>query len=148
MADLTALIRLHKYELDEKRRGLNVLYTELAELEKQRQQIEAELAIETAALDMEGSVAFTYASYAERMRKTRDKIEEAEEALDLRIQIAKDSMMETFGELKKFEMTQAERERLEEEERAFKESAMLDEIGLETFRRRQAEDEKSSRGKK
>lgn len=144
MADLSALIRLHKYELDEKRRGLTVLYTELAALEKERQRIEAELAVETASVDMEGGVAFTYASYAERMRKTCEKIEEAEAQLEIRIQSAKDSMMETFGELKKFEMTQAERQRLEEEERAFKESAMLDEIGLETFRRRLAEDASGS----
>lgn len=144
MADLSALIRLHKYELDEKRRGMQVLYTELAALEKERQRIEAELAVETASVDMDGGVAFTYASYAERMRKTREKIEEAEAQLEVRIQAAKDSMMETFGELKKFEMTQAERQRLEEEERAFKESTMLDEIGLETFRRRLAEEAKSS----
>lgn len=147
MADLSALIRLHKYELDEKRRGLNTLYTELARLEQERQRIDAELAVETAALDAEGGVSFTYASYAERMRKDRDKVEEAQQQLEVRIQAAKDSMMETFAELKKFEMTQAERERLEEEERAFKENAMLDEIGLETFRRRLAEDSKSS-GKK
>lgn len=147
MADLSALIRLHKYELDEKRRGLTALYTQLAELEKERQRIEAELAVETASVDMEGGVAFTYASYAERMRKNREDIEQAEAQLEVRIQTAKDSMMETFAELKKFEMTQAERERVEEEERAFKESAMLDEIGLETFRRRLAEDAKSS-GKK
>lgn len=140
MADLSALIRLHKYELDEKRRALTALYVELAALEHERQNLEAELAIETAAVDAQGGVSFTYASYAERMRKARERIEEETTALDLRIQSAKDGMMETFAELKKFEMTQAERERIEEEERAFKESALLDEIGLESFRRRLAED--------
>ena len=145
MADLSALIRLHKYELDEKRRALSVLYTELAELERERQRIETELAVETASLEMHQGISYTYASYAERMKDAREAVEAAQLQLELRIQVAKDSMMETFGELKKFEMTQAERERLEEEERAFKESAMLDEIGLETYRRRQAEDAASGK---
>ncbi len=140
MADLSALIRLHKYQLDEKRRGLTVLYAELAALEAERQRIDTELALETAAVEGQGEVAYTYAGYAARMRAQREKIEQAQGVMEQRIVIARDSMMETFGELKKFEMTQAERERLEEEERAFKESTMLDEIGLETFRRRQAED--------
>ena len=52
MADLSALIRLHKYELDEKRRGLTVLYTDLAALEKERQRIEAELAVDGDRMDV------------------------------------------------------------------------------------------------
>jgi flagellar export protein FliJ len=139
MADLSALIRLHKYELDEKRRGLTILYTQMGELERARQKLEAEFAIETAGVDMAAETSFTYAGYAERVTRERERIEEAERQLDIRIQTAKDSLMETFSELKKYEMTQAERERLEAEEQAFKESTMLDEIGLEGYRRRQSE---------
>lgn len=137
MADLSALIRLHKYELDEKRRGLTVLYTQLGELERARQKLETEFAIEAAAVNMAAETSFTFSNYAERVSREKERIEAAAAELDAKIQIAKDSMMETFAELKKFEMTQAERDRLEAEERAFKESAMLDEIGLEGYRRRQ-----------
>ncbi|HEX2751780.1 MAG TPA: hypothetical protein VHP34_01475 [Alphaproteobacteria bacterium] len=44
--------------------------------------------------------------------------------------------METFSELKKYEMTQEEHDRLEEEERRFKETQSMDAIGLEGFRRK------------
>lgn len=142
MADLSPLIRLHKYELDEKRRVLSALYGELALLEQARQKLELEFAIETAAANNGDEVSYTFASYAERVQKQFDGIAESEAQLNLKIQVAKDSLMETFGELKKYEMTQAERDRLEAEEAAFKESLMLDEIGLETYRRRQAEDER------
>jgi len=47
--------------------------------------------------------------------------------------------MESFSELKKYEMTQAERDRLEAEERALKESNEMDAIGLEGFRRKSEE---------
>lgn len=141
MADLSPLIRLHKYELDEKRRALSTLYGELATLEQARQKLELEFAIETAAANSGAEVSFTFSGYAQRVQKQFEQIDEAEAELNVKIQTAKDSLMETFGELKKYEMTQAERERLEAEEIAFKENLMLDEIGLETYRRRQAEDE-------
>ncbi len=137
MADLSVLIRLHKHELDEKRRVLSGLYGDLALLEKQRVELERAFALEKAALEESAAdMHFTFASYAEGVRKKREQIIEAERALEKSIETAKDSLMETFGELKKYEMTQEERDRLEEEERRLKEGRMLDEIGLEGFRRK------------
>ena len=50
MADLTVLIRLHKHELDEKRRALGELYTAMAELGKQRQELQRAFDKEKAAV--------------------------------------------------------------------------------------------------
>lgn len=142
MADLSPLIRLHKYELDEKQRALSILYAAMAELERKREKLMVEFAMETAAANANGETSFTFSAYAERVQREREELEEAQRVMDLKIQKAKDSLMETYSELKKYEMTQAERERLAAEEEAYKESLMLDEIGLETYRRRQADDAK------
>ena len=136
MADLTVLIRLHKHELDEKRRALGELYAAMAALERQRQELELTFAHEKAAMDASGEVHFTFASYVDRVKKQRESLLRGEADMERQIELAKDSLMETFAELKKYEMTQEERDRLEEEEQRYKETRVFDEIGLEGFRRK------------
>lgn len=136
MADLTVLIRLHKHELDEKRRVLGELYSVQAELERRKRELELALQLEKENIARSGDVHFTFASYAAAMKQKREALEQNEAALGEQIEKAKESLMETFSELKKYEMTQEERERLEEEERRVRESRVMDEIGLEGFRRK------------
>lgn len=141
MADLSVLIRLHKHDLDEKRRVLGELYTAMAALEQQKRALEREFEAEKQAMaEGGGDVHFTFAGYAESVAQRRKDIEKREAELEKQIERAKDSLMETFAELKKYEMTQEERERLEEEERAYKEAQELDAIGVEGFRRKSGDD--------
>lgn len=139
MADLTVLIRLHKHELDEKRRALAGLYGQMAELERRRRDLERSFETEKEALAVTGDVHFTFAHYAESVRQQQQEMAEQEEELEKHIESAKATLLETFSELKKYEMTQAERERLEEEERLFRENRDLDAIGIEGFRRKTEE---------
>lgn len=141
MGDLSSLIRLHKHELDEKRRVLGEMYNAMAALEAQLRELARALEAEKQAMMSEGEVHFTFANYAASVAKQRKAIEEQEAVLAKKIEIAKDSLMETFSELKKYEMTQAERERIAAEERAFKEAQMMDAIGIQGFIRKGEEDE-------
>jgi flagellar FliJ protein len=136
MADLSVLIRLHKHELDGKRRALGELYTAMSILERERRTVERLYELEKQAVDASGDINFTFANYTEKVRQKRKEIDEAEAELEKQIEAAKESLMETFGEMKKYEMTQEERERIEEEERRFREAKELDDIGLEGFRRK------------
>ena len=137
MADLSTLIRLHKHELDEKRLVLAGLYTQMAALERQRRDLEFafEREKEEAAANTE-DVHFTFVRYVDQINRQRKMMDEQKEILEKKITAAKDNMMETFSELKKYEMTQQERDRLAAEERAMKESHEMDAIGLEGFRRK------------
>ncbi len=139
MADLSTLIRLHKHELDEKRQVLAAFYTAMAELERKRRELDRAFEREQEAVRTNGDVNFTFAGYAVRVKQQQKESDAQKEALEKQIEAAKDSMMETFSELKKYEMTQAERDRLDAEERALKETKELDEIGLEGFRRKERE---------
>ena len=127
MADLTVLIRLHQHELDEKRRALAELYTALADLERQQRDLERTFDLEKAAVAKANDVHFTFAQYAETVIKRREVLNTAETELEEHIQKAKMSLLETFSELKKFEMA---------EERQFRESQEMDAIGIEGFRRK------------
>lgn len=137
MADLKPLIRLHKHELDEKRRALAALYGDMAVLERERQALEAAFEKEKKAVAEAGDIHFTFAQYTETVRRKKQALNDLEAVLEKKIEQAKDAMMETFSELKKYEMTQAERERLEAEERRIREGKIMDEIGLEGFRRKE-----------
>jgi flagellar protein FliJ len=136
MADLNPLIRLHKHELDEKRRVLGELYGDLALLERDRRELERQFDKEKEAVAQTGDIHFTFSGYVDSVRKKREAFDKAEAVLEKNIEAAKHDLMETFSELKKYEMTQAERERLAEEERRFKEDQAMDAIGLEGFRRK------------
>lgn len=136
MADLNALIRLHKHELDEKRRALGELYSMMAELERERREMERAFEREKEAVKDNESIHFTFASYVEKMKQQQKMLDQKSLQLEKKIESAKEDMMNTFSELKKYEMTQAERDRLAEEERLMKESQALDEIALQGFIRR------------
>lgn len=140
MADLSALIRLHKHDLDEKRRMLGELYAEMANLERERRDLERAFDAEKEAMArMDDMIPFTFADYADTVRRQREDLDNRDKAMEQAIERAKDDLMETFAELKKYEMTQEERDRLEAEERLVKENAAMDSIGLEAFRRKSEE---------
>jgi flagellar FliJ protein len=137
MADLSTLIRLHKHELDEKRQALAKLYSEMAAIERQQRDLEFAFEREKEAVSADNEdVHFTFLRYTEQIKRQRKMMEDQKAALEKRISDAKDNMMETFSELKKYEMTQLERDRVEAAERALKESNEMDAIGLEGFRRK------------
>ncbi len=139
MADLHTLIRLHKHELDEKRRALAELYAALAELERRRRDLQRAFEAEKEAIRMTGDIHFTFAQYAETVAQNFKEMDNAEAELEELVTKGKESLMETFSELKKYEMTQEDRDKLEEEERLFRENQTMDAIGLENFRRKTEE---------
>jgi flagellar export protein FliJ len=138
-SDLTVLIRLHKHELDEKRRALGELYFSLAQVDRERQELERTFALEKEAVEATGDVYFSFAKYVEKVRRQRKDLDARHAGLVKQIEAAKESMMLTFSELKKFEITQEDREKLVEGERLIRENKALDEIALEIFRRKDDE---------
>lgn len=136
---LSTLIRLHKHELDEKRRALAELYAVMAALEQERLTLERTFEAERQAVDQSGDVHFTFARYAETVKKKQEDLNAAKAALEQHIDQVKHSLMETFAEMKKYEMTEAERQRLEEEEQSLREDREMDDIGMEGFRRKSDE---------
>lgn len=137
MADLSALIKLHKHELDQKQIVLARLYAAVAELERERAEIKARLQSEKEAAKQSIDLHFLLPDFMKGAKVRLEKLAHREAELEEQIVRAKDDMMETFSELKKYEMTQEARERLEAQERKLKEGKLLDETALELFRRKE-----------
>lgn len=141
MADLDPLIRLRKHVVDQRQKFLAELYRQAEELQAQKQLLLTTLEEERSKLQGLGIEMISYfGPYSEAVRGRVADIDEAAKKLDARIDVARDAMREAFSDLKKIEITQERREAEEQAEIDKKESQALDEIGLESFRRKVAEE--------
>jgi flagellar FliJ protein len=135
--DLAAIIRLHKYIVDEKRRDLGVLLGEVRELEHRAERLKVELVSEQQAAHASPEEAgFLYGPYAAAAINRRQQLNDATVEFEEKIAIAQEEMREEFKELKVFEIAKEARDEAEEEERSSEEQRVLDELGQESHRRR------------
>ncbi len=141
MADLNPLIRVRKHVVEQKQKFLAELYRQSEELEAQKAVLLAQHEAEREKVSSMGVEMLSYfGPYSDAVKGRVEDLDEALAKLSVRIEIAREDMREAFAELKKVEITQKRREAEEKAERDKKDSADMDEIGIETFRRLQAEE--------
>ena len=135
--DLHTLIRLRKFEVDERQRAVaTLLRREEAILAAQRalaEEIEREKAFVTQA---EVPETFTFSAYLERCEERRQEMDNALVEARKLIEDARDQLADAYRRLKTFEVTQEQRDEAEEKEFNRREQIDLDEIGLNLHRRR------------
>jgi flagellar export protein FliJ len=135
--DLSTLIRLHKYRVDEKRRSLGELLGIIANLEKKSENLEAEIISEQQmASSAPESIGMFYGAYAKEVVNKRKEI--LDEIFDCEKKIAEkqEELRTEYKDLKIFEITQEAREKVVASELTKKEQIILDEMGQESYRRR------------
>lgn len=139
--DLKAIIRITRFDVDERRRALGVLLRREAEIEDGLKALAEELERERAiAAADQGQAGFAFGPYLRRYHLRREEAEAALAHVRVLIAKAQDDLAEAFRGLKTYEIAQANRERREREEAARRDQALTDEIGMTLFRRRQAQD--------
>ena len=133
---LAALIRLYSWRLDEKRR-------ELADLQRLEdafladgQRLEAEMAAEQEFAAKNSDTVFSYGGFAIGVIERRKRIEASLADVRRRIDEKRGEVAEAFQELKRYEITQAERRKREQREADRRTQAELDEISLQQHQRR------------
>jgi flagellar FliJ protein len=139
MAKLHGLIRFRRHDLDEKRRILAELNSELERLQMFRQKTIDDLAREKnlAAVDLE--CARHFPAYLDKMTKQIELQDQVIAFKTSEVQAATHVVQEAYLEVKKLEITQERRDQ-EEADRIKKiEGDTLDEIGLQAFRKNQEE---------
>jgi flagellar export protein FliJ len=138
MANLKPLIRLRKFEVEEKQKILVALLREVEKLESKKTSIlisiKAERKIAEDSDDYETQAA--YRMYAERARQQVDLLNAEIGKYDFLIKRAQDDMRDAFAEQKKIEIIQENRDAEEEAAIAAKDAATMDEIGLNGFVRK------------
>lgn len=138
MSALESLIRLHRWQLDERRRDLATLEDLAQKLAEERVRLEAEDAGEQKAALASPEAARGYAGYAKRLIDRRRKLAQSAAELAQQIARARDALSEAFQEVKRYEITEASRQRLAGEREQKRQQRVLDDLGTEGFRRRNA----------
>ena len=134
MADLDALIRIRRHEIEQRQKALSALYKKAEDLLEQRDILQAQFAIETEkARDLPPAWMEYFAPYAKKVRQDMADIESAHERIEKQIMLAQDEMRNAFGELKKIEIIDDRRRAEFIAEIEKKESALMDEIALNGY---------------
>jgi len=135
---LDGILRYRRYQLDEARRALGVLLQEAASLEKRAQSLEEEIRFEQATAAQNPELGgFTYGHYAAHAIERRAALARSIIEIERRIEQSREKVRVEFRELKVLEI--AEERRLDEETKKalVAQQAVLDEVGLELYRRRE-----------
>jgi len=137
-ANIKNLIRLHEWNVDEKRRKLGELLRLESELVEQLKNLEDEHVREKAAAAADPQGAGTvYPAYHKKMSQRRDNLKDSIRQMEIVINYARDELSEAYQELKKYETVEQNRQRRYEMEQARREQVLLDEVALNQFRRKQ-----------
>ena len=136
-ANIKNLIRLHEWNVDEKRRKLGELLRLQGELEDQMKQLEADLIEQQKAAAADPALAgLTYGAFAKRVIQRRENLQDSIDQMEFVIGHAQDELSDAYQELKKYETVESNRQRRFEREQNRREQIMLDEIALNQHRRK------------
>lgn len=138
MANLEPLIRLRKYEVDEKQRFIAKLYAEAEKIYGHKQRMLDEVARERNYVDEsdDPQVITGFLSYQGLMKKRVALVNHEIGRIEARIDAARDDLRDEFIELKKVEIIHARRLERMRKAIAKMESDMFDAIAIDGFIRR------------
>jgi flagellar protein FliJ len=130
MKSRETLIRLKKFNVDERRRKVMQIESMIAEFERMGTELEREIKIEQERAGINDPGHFAYPTYAKAAIQRREKLKQSANELKAQLNDAKELLTEAFEELKKVELLEERDQKRERAEAAAKEQSELDAIGL------------------
>ena len=130
MKSRETLIRLKKFQVDEKRRKVMQIESMIAEFERMAGDLEREIKVEQDRANIHDPAHFAYPTYAKAAIQRRENLKRSADELKGQLNDAKDALSEAFEELKKVELLDERDQMRERAEAAAREQAELDAIGL------------------
>jgi flagellar FliJ protein len=134
MKSRDTLLRLKRFQVDEKRRKLSQIETMVAEFERMASELEREIASEESRAGIADRTHFAYPTYARAALQRRDNLMQSADEMRVQLEAARGELEEAFEDLKKFEILD-DREQLKERvAEAVREQSEMDRIGLRMAR--------------
>lgn len=140
MSSFKTLIRVQKWQLDEKRRALTELQNLEDRLRGEIDRLAEEMRAEQDTARNDFNASFTYAAFARGAMERRRRIDDSIRQVQEQIVAAAEQVAEAYQDLKRYELAEEERLKREREKQKHKEELMMDETALIGFRRRQEQD--------
>ena len=133
MKSRETLIRLKKFQVDEKRRKVAQIEAMIAEFERIAADLEREIKVEQDRAGIHDPAHFAYPTYAKAAMARRENLKRSADELKVQLDEAKAMLGEAFEELKKVEMLDERDHAREKAEENAREQAELDRIGALRF---------------
>src|SRR6266478_8838964 len=128
MKSRETLIRLKKFQVDEKRRKVAQIEGMIAEFERMAGDLDREIRAEQERAGIHDPGHFAYPTYAKAAMQRRENLQRSADDLKVQLEDAKAALGEAFEEMKKVELLGERdqmRERAEDDEQA-----ELDAVGM------------------
>jgi flagellar protein FliJ len=130
MKSRETLIRLKKFQVDEKRRKVAQIEGMIAEFERMGVDLEREIKSEQDRAGIHDPAHYAYPTYAKAAMTRRENLKRSADELRVQLDEAKSALGEAFDEMKKVELLDERDQAREREEEEAREQAELDAIGL------------------
>ncbi|HWM47866.1 MAG TPA: flagellar export protein FliJ [Xanthobacteraceae bacterium] len=130
MKSRETLIRLKKFQVDEKRRKVAQIETMIAEFERMVADLDREIQGEQERTGIHDPAHYAYPTYAKAAITRRQNLRNSADELRVQLDAAKAALQEAFEELKKVELLDERDQMRERAEIDAREQADLDSIGL------------------
>jgi flagellar FliJ protein len=128
MKSRETLIRLKKFQVDEKRRKVAQIEAMIAEFERIAGELDREVRIEQDRAGIHDPGHFAYPTYAKAAIGRRENLKRSSDELKAQLDDAKATLGEAFEELKKVEMLDERDQAREKAEADTREQSELDSI--------------------
>ena len=115
MKSRETLIRLKKFQVDEKRRKVAQIETMIAEFDRMAAELEREIRVEQDRAGIHDPGHFAYPTYAKAAIGRRENLKRSSDELRTQLEDAKLALAEAFEDLKKVELLD-ERDQMRERE--------------------------------
>jgi flagellar export protein FliJ len=130
MKSRETLIRLKRFQVDEKRRRVAQIETMIADFDRMATDLDREIAAEEHRSGISDLTHFAYPTYAKAARTRRDNLKRSADELKTQLQDAQAELGEAFEALKKVEVLESRERAADRLAEAAREQAALDQIGL------------------
>src|SRR5215212_5055586 len=130
MKSRETLIRLKKFQVDEKRRRVTQIEGMIADFQRMSVDLEREIQSEQERAGINDPSHFAYPTYAKAAIQRRENLRRSADELKGQLDEAKAALGEAFEELKKVELLDERDQMRERAVESAREQAELDRIGL------------------
>ena len=130
MKSRETLIRLKKFQVDEKRRKVTQIEGMIAEFDRMAADLDREILAEQERAGIHDPAHFAYPTYAKAALTRRDNLKRSADELKGQLEDARGALGEAFEELKKVELLDERDQMRERASDDMREQAELDRIGL------------------
>lgn len=123
-----SLIRLKRFQVDEKRRQLSQIESMVAEFNRMADELDDQIRSEQERVGITDVTHFAYPTFAKAAADRRDNLRNSAHEMDDQLQRAQDELSEAIEELKKFEQLEERDQMRERTAQEIAEQDQLDEI--------------------